>query len=476
MALKVLKASTASKASKASKVFWALSQTWQGVRRVGAVVVVTATAGAAWAQAPAAPALLTPEPEAAWVQSTTFSWDPVAGADSYHLQVASSYNFASPLVNDSGVTTTSKSSPMFAPRTVYFWRVRAKNASGVGAWSTIRTFTSVVPMPEPDSAGWIRLFRGDNTADFFSAPNNSTPPGRTLNTFPGSPYTVTGDTIRVSGSPAGQFYFKQPFSHYKVRYQMHFPNFTGTNNGGTGNCGMLLHVQAHDNPTNGFPRSVEAQGDPNQGMGQLWAIGDVWVNVRARSVSGRMQYDSTQTEVVHGGKDWNSNSRVTVGVDGWAQPTFASVQQDGWVTMEAHVYGSDSIIHLVNGVPRIKYRLPRVSPGGTPDNVTKMLERGLIAWQSEGTQVWYRNLEIQLLPKDPLYSTLYPSSISGKAPKAARASAPRMRVGAGTASPAAMAPGASGQSALYDMRGRHIGVSGAPQTHGQSTEMTQQEK
>ncbi len=433
-------------------------------------------AGSVLAQAPASPVLLAPEQEAAWIQSTTFAWEAAAGADSYHLQVSPAYNFATTVVNDSGITTTSKLSPVFAPRTVFFWRVRAKNAGGTGPWSAIRTFTSVVPMPEPDSAGWIRLFRGSNASDFFSAPNNSTPPGRTLNTFPGSPYTVTGDTIKVSGNPAGQFYFKQPFSHYKVRYQMYFPGFTGTNNGGTGNCGMLLHVQAQDNPTNGFPRSVEAQGDPNQGMGQLWAIGDVWVDVRARSVSGRMQYDSTQDEIVHGGKNWNSESRVTVGVNGWAQPTFASQQQDGWVTQEAHVYGSDSIIHLVNGVPRIKYRNPRVSPGGTPDNVTKMLSRGLIGWQSEGTQVWYRNLEIQLLPGDSLYSTLYPASIAGQAAKAARTTAPRMRLGPGSPSPAAVVPGASGQPTLYDMRGRNIGVSGTPQTHGLPPETTQQEK
>ena len=45
---------------------------------------------------------------------------------------------------------------------MYFWRVRARNASGAGAWSPIRTFTSLVLLPEPDTAGWIRLFRGDN--------------------------------------------------------------------------------------------------------------------------------------------------------------------------------------------------------------------------------------------------------------------------------------------------------------------------
>src|SRR5690606_33783809 len=129
-------------------------------------------------------------------------------------------------LNDSTLAAPSLSAGPFTPSTVYFWRVRARNASGAGAWSPIRTFTSLVLLPEPDTAGWIRLFRGDNTGDFFTAPNNSTPPGRTLGTFPSGPYSVTGDTIRVTGNPAGQFYFKQPFSHYKVRYQMRFPNFT----------------------------------------------------------------------------------------------------------------------------------------------------------------------------------------------------------------------------------------------------------
>lgn len=404
----------------------------------------------AHAQAPAAPVPSAPAEEASRVLNAVFSWAPSAGAETYQLQISTAYNFATTVVNDTGFATTSRAAGPFSLSTVYFWRVRGRNASGDGAWSTIRTFTSPVLLPEPDSAGWIKIFRGNNTGDFFYAPNNTTPPGRTLTPFPGGPYTITGDTIKVSGSPAGQFYFKQPFSRYKVRYQMRFPGFTGTGNGGTGNCGMLLHVQAQDAPTNGFPRSVEAQGDPTQGMGQLWAIGDVWVSVRARTVSGRQQYDTTQPEIDHGGKNWDSPSRVAVGIDGWALPTFASQQQGGWVTQEAHVYGSDSVIHLVNGVPRIKYRNLRVSPGGTPNNVIKMLSKGLVAWQSEGTAVWYRNLEIQPLPGDSLYTV----SIAARAPKAGSAPAASRLILNGASAPRLEVPGASG---LYDLKGRNLG-------------------
>lgn len=440
----------------------------------GAAVCLCALPIATMAQTPSAPVLATPAEETSRVVQGNFSWSAVEGATHYHLQVATNYSFAALFLNDSNLTAPSLSAGPFTPSTVYFWRVRARNANGAGAWSPIRTFTSLVPLPAPDTAGWIRLFRGDNPGDFFTAPNNSTPPGRTLGTFPSGPYSVTGDTIRVTGSPAGQFYFKQPFSHYKVRYQMRFPNFTGTNNGGTGNCGMLLHVQAHDNPTNGFPRSVEAQGDPTQGMGQLWPIGDVWVTVRARTVSGRMQYDTTAPEVDYGGANWNS--RVVVGVNGWGQPTFASqVQPDGWVTQEAHVYGSDSVIHLVNGVPRIKYRNPRVSSGGTVNNVSKLLARGLVAWQSEGTAVWYRNLEIKLLPGDSLYTT----SLAGlSAPKARAASArPRLVLGSGSPAAAVSRPGRDphGIRVIYDLRGRNLGTRGARPSLAAPAETSEQE-
>lgn len=257
-----------------------------------------------------------------------------------------------------------------------------------------------VRLPQPDKDGWIRLFRGDNGADFYIANNSGTAPAKAKLTFPNGTYTRSGDTLRVTGSPGGQIYFNQSFSHYHVRYQMRFP-------GNTGNCGMLLHVQENDTPTNGFPRSVESQGDPNQGMGQLWPIGDVWVTIRARNIGGRLTYDPAATrDTVYGAKDWNS--RVITGKDGWAKPAYATMAAGtGWATQEARVYGNDSLIHIVNDTVRIKYREPRVSSGGTPNNVTKRLSSGLLGWQAEGTNVWYRNIEIRLLPGDPLYTPVY---------------------------------------------------------------------
>jgi hypothetical protein len=181
-------------------------------------------------------------------------------------------------------------------------------------------------------------------------------------------------------------------------------------------------VQENDNTTNGFPRSMESQGDPNQGMGQLWPIGDLWVTIRARVKDGRMTYDPAAPEITYGGKDWGS--RVVAGKDGWARPTYAVMAEPtGWVTQEAEVRGNDSISHFVNDTLRIRYREPRVSSGGTPDIVTKRLSAGLLAWQSEGRAVWYREIQIRLLPGDPLYTPVYAAFDARNTirPKAARA-------------------------------------------------------
>ncbi len=264
-------------------------------------------------------------------------------------------------------------------------------------------YAQAVILPKPDSAGWITLFRGNNASDFYIANNGPNSPFQSKLTFPNGTFKIKGDTIQVTGSPSGQLYFNQTFSHYRIRYQMHFP-------GSVGNCGMLLHVQEKDPTTSGFPRAVESQGDPGQGMGQLWPIGDVWVTIRAKMVSGQMQYDPALPEMDYGGANWNS--RVVVGKDGWGFPSYTKLAAaTGWVTQEAEVHGSDSIWDIVADTVRIKYRQPRVSSGGTVNNVSKYLASGLIAWQSEGATVWYRKIQIKLYPKDSLYASLYTTGI-----------------------------------------------------------------
>jgi hypothetical protein len=273
--------------------------------------------------------------------------------------------------------------------------------------------TSTVQLPKPDSAGWIKLWRGDNASDFYTYYS----PTNTNKTFPDNTFKFSKDTIVVSGSPTGHIVFKQAFSHYRVRFEMMEPNTLG-------NCGMLVHVQMGDPALfNQFPRSIECQGDPTQGMGQIWCISNVWVNVHA-TTNGTPKYTPTAPEITYGGKD--DNSRQILGIK---KP---EMKVGEWVMMEAEVHGSDSLEHLVRGETIIKYSNPIVATGGNPTPVQKTLKSGLLAWQSEGVAVRYRNIQIKLFKEDPLYASLYGST--GIAdyrilPKAAGKPALRMEAG-----------------------------------------------
>ncbi|MBI3111896.1 MAG: T9SS type A sorting domain-containing protein, partial [Ignavibacteriales bacterium] len=103
---------------------------------------------ASFVTTPTAPTLVTPA-NGATNQSTTvtLSWIAPTGATSYRLQVATGSSFASPVFDDSTITTTSRQVSSLANNTLYYWRVRAKNTSGSGNYSSSFTFTTVATTP-----------------------------------------------------------------------------------------------------------------------------------------------------------------------------------------------------------------------------------------------------------------------------------------------------------------------------------------
>jgi hypothetical protein len=276
-----------------------------------------------------------------------------------------------------------------------------------------RAQAASVDLPKPDADGWIKLFRGSNTSDFFTYYGSGNP----NNPFPDKTFTAKDDTIVVAGSPTGHIMFKQAFSHYRIRYEQMMPTKLG-------NAGMLVHVQMNDPALWGtFPRSIECQGDPGQGMGQIWCISNVWVTVRA-TANGTPRYNPSSPLITYGAK--NDGSRQILGIK---EPT---LKLNEWVMIEAEVHGSDSLAHIVRGETMIKYSNPRVAPADKPDQVEKTLKSGLLAWQSEGVPVRYRNIQIKLFKEDPLYASLYPTTAAGDyriLPKAA--AKPSLRIGQG---------------------------------------------
>ncbi|MEI2688239.1 MAG: hypothetical protein V9H69_00430 [Anaerolineae bacterium] len=97
------------------------------------------------AAAPAAPALLTPANGALNVPATpTFTWNAVAGAGSYSIQVATDAGFSTVVASATGIAGTSWTSNVaLNTSSTYYWRVWADNACGVGAYSATWSFTTV---------------------------------------------------------------------------------------------------------------------------------------------------------------------------------------------------------------------------------------------------------------------------------------------------------------------------------------------
>lgn len=277
---------------------------------------------------------------------------------------------------------------------------------------TVQAAIPTVNLPKPDAEGWIQIFRGDNQSDFSVYTANGAP---SQNDKPFGPpfYIQAGDTIRTSGSPNGQLIFKQNFSHYIMEVDLRWPS-------NLGNTGVMTKIQWEDaGQGGGLPRAVECQGDPGQGIGQIWALGSIdgqsggtWITVRAKMVTHPFgggqaaQADSSQAEIDYGGVGAPSNNLI-IGYPGWQKPHPAALDNKGWVTIRVESHGKDTTRHLVDGVKVMQYRNPRIAPKNNANSVIKYLTEGMLSIQSEGTQVWYRNWRIKLLPEDPLYASLY---------------------------------------------------------------------
>ncbi len=79
--------------------------------------------------------------------SLSLSWNTVASATAYHVQVSTVSDFSTIYMQDSLLTTGSANISALSNSTTYYWRVRAKNIGGVSAWTSARSFTTIIAQP-----------------------------------------------------------------------------------------------------------------------------------------------------------------------------------------------------------------------------------------------------------------------------------------------------------------------------------------
>ena len=99
---------------------------------------------------PPPPPDLSSPPNGATYQATsvTLQWTPASGASAYRLQVSRTTSFATSVLDDTSVAASSRQVGPLTSNTIYYWRVRARNAGAWGDWSQTWGFaTGATPVP-----------------------------------------------------------------------------------------------------------------------------------------------------------------------------------------------------------------------------------------------------------------------------------------------------------------------------------------
>jgi hypothetical protein len=96
--------------------------------------------------------LISPEDQATALVRPQFEWkaalDTEGDAVTYHIQVSSRSDFTTLEIDKKGIKTTSYTSEKDLAGAGFFWKVRAADAIGFGAWSPAWGFLTDITPPE----------------------------------------------------------------------------------------------------------------------------------------------------------------------------------------------------------------------------------------------------------------------------------------------------------------------------------------
>jgi len=232
---------------------------------------------------------------------------------------------------------------------------------------------------------WVALFNGKNL-EGWSVKVKGQPLGENFkNTF-----RVEDGMMKVGykgykefGDQFGHIFYKDSFSHYRIRVEH---RFVGEQiKGGPGwalrNSGIMLHCQHPKTMrlNQDFPVSIEVQllGGPEKGKRSTANLCTPGTNV---VMDGKLQTRHC----------FNSKSKTYRG--------------EQWVTVEVEVRGGEVIKHFVNGKEVMTYTKPQYDPRDA--DAKKLikgdvlsLKAGYISLQSESHPVEFRKVELLVLGK-----------------------------------------------------------------------------
>jgi hypothetical protein len=200
--------------------------------------------------------------------------------------------------------------------------------------------------------------------------------------------------IRISGEVFGELRTMRSFSSYHLRLQFKWgakkwpPRAADAT---PRDSGLLYHVHAEPGAEGRtWARSVELQIQEHD-VGDLYAIGStVAVRARSRRTGQTLEYTYDPTG------PWTYFAQ-SLGAPGRCIKQPDTERPFGeWNTVELVTLGRDSI-HIVNGTVVMRLHGPQTITTPLPTSVTS----GPIALQSEGAEVFYRDIAIRQIDRVP---------------------------------------------------------------------------
>jgi 3-keto-disaccharide hydrolase len=255
-----------------------------------------------------------------------------------------------------------------------------KNLDGWTTWMRQPEPTSEVPGLARDAQGKYSepIGSGRDPLKVFTVVNN----------VDGRP------AIRISGEVFGELRTKATFKNYRLRLQFKWGEKKWPPRDGATtprDSGLLYHV--HNPPGVGgrtWARSVELQIQEHD-VGDLYAVGSA-IAVRAKPRPGTQPvlYDYDPAG------EWTFFSQ-SQGASGRCIKQPDNEKPTGeWNVVELIAFGEDAI-HIVNGKIVMRLRGPLRIDSDVPSSVTS----GPIILQSEGAEVFYRDIEVRSISAIP---------------------------------------------------------------------------
>ena len=233
-----------------------------------------------------------------------------------------------------------------------------------------------------DEEEWLELFNGRDLDGWIPKIRYHAVGENFANTFrvEDGLFTVSYDGYDTFSEQFGHIFYKEPYSHYRLRVEYRFIGepLADTPGWAYRNSGAMVHSQdpATMPPDQDFPISIEVQflGGLSDGKSRP---------------TGNMCSPGTHIEYEGAFNDTHCINSTS--------PTFDG---DQWVLSETLVLGSEKFVHYINGQAVIEYanttygggvvsgHRPEMKPDGEP------LGEGYISLQSEGHALQFRRVEL----------------------------------------------------------------------------------